>query len=270
MMQVLCSGCDRNLKLGTHCDTCGLWFHNSCGNVNDQVAESGKWICDKCRSEILRLLREKLQNALPQIDDLTRKNKALEEELRLAAAGSEVCRRDAVLGLLKGGECLVLGDSIIRNVGTECSDMKFECFPGIRTEQLHSVIEIRDRGISDTVVIHVGTNKLRRNGNLGYVMGDVFDLVNTAETKFSTSRIVLSGVLRRRDVSWRRNGAVNSRYEWVVKTLGVSFVDPNSWVDDWDFGRDGLHIKQIGTKHLGHLSSRVCGIGGGKQKIRSE
>jgi hypothetical protein len=45
------------------------------------VAESGKWTCDKCRSERLRLLEQKLQNALLQIDDLTRKNKALEEEL---------------------------------------------------------------------------------------------------------------------------------------------------------------------------------------------
>ena len=30
--------------------------------------------------------------------------------------------------------------------------------------------------------------------------------------------------------------AVNSRRKWVVKMLGVTFVDPNSWVDDWDFG----------------------------------
>jgi hypothetical protein len=51
----------------------------------------------------------------------------------------------------------VLGDSVLRNVGTECSDMKVECFPGVRTEQLHSVIEIRDLGSSDTVVIHVQT-----------------------------------------------------------------------------------------------------------------
>jgi len=39
-------------------------------------------------------------------------------------------------------------------------------------------------------------------------------------------------------------GAVNSRYEWVPQTLGVTFVEPNSWVDDWDFGRDVLHIKE--------------------------
>jgi len=113
IMQMLCSGCDRILKSGTQCDMCGLWFHNSCGNVKAQVAESGKWVCDKCRSERLRLLEERLQDALHQIDTLTRKNKALEEQLQLAAAGREVGRRDMVPYHLKGGECLVLGDSII-------------------------------------------------------------------------------------------------------------------------------------------------------------
>jgi len=78
----------------------------------------------------------------------------------------------------------------------------------------------------------VGTNYLRRTGNLDYVMGDDYDLVNTAKTTFSKSRVVLSGVLRRRDVSWRRIGAVNSRYEWRANALGVNFVDPLSWVDD--------------------------------------
>ena len=67
-------------------------------------------------------------------------------------------------------------------------------------------------------------------------MGDVSDLVNMAKTKFSTSRVVLSDMLQRRDVSWWHTDAVNSRRKWVVKMLGVTFVDPNSWVDDWDFG----------------------------------
>jgi len=40
--QVLCSGCDRNLKSGTQCESCGRCYHNSCENVKFQVAESGK------------------------------------------------------------------------------------------------------------------------------------------------------------------------------------------------------------------------------------
>ena len=75
------SGCDRNLKSGTRCNTCGCWIHNKCGNVKAQVVESGKWMCGKCRLERLRLLQEKLQNALLLIDDLTSKNNALGEQL---------------------------------------------------------------------------------------------------------------------------------------------------------------------------------------------
>jgi hypothetical protein len=42
ILKVLCSGCDRNLNSVTQCNTYGRWFHNSCGNVKSQVAESGK------------------------------------------------------------------------------------------------------------------------------------------------------------------------------------------------------------------------------------
>ena len=122
-----------------------------------------------------------------------------------------------------------------------------------------------DLGSSDTVV-HVGTNDLRRTGNLDYVMGDVYNLKNTAKTKFSTTRLVLSGVLQRRDMSWRRIGTAKDRPEWVANTLGVTFVDPNSWVDNWDFSRDGLHINRRGARQLGQLYVRVHGISGGRQK----
>jgi len=58
-------------------------------------------------------------------------------------------------------------------------------------EQLHRFIENRDLGSPDTVVMHVGTNDLRRTGNRDCGMRDVYDLLNTAKTKFSTSRVVL-------------------------------------------------------------------------------
>ena len=64
-----------------------------------------------------------------------------------------------------GEKCLVLGDSIVRNVGAENSNMKVECFPGIRADQLRRVIENRDLGNSDAVVIQVGTNDVRRSRN---------------------------------------------------------------------------------------------------------
>ena len=61
-------------------------------------------------------------------------------------------------------------------------------------------------------------------------MGEVYDILNTAKAKFSGSRLVLSGVLRKNGVNWRRVGTANDRLEWVAKNLGAIFVDPNRWV----------------------------------------
>jgi hypothetical protein len=96
--------------------------------------------------------------------------------------------------------------------------------PSIRTDQLQRVIENRDLGSPDTVVIHVGTSDLRRARNLDYVMVDVYALVKKAKTKFPQASLVLSGVIRRRDVSWRRIGALNDRYA----LLDVYLVRPEN------------------------------------------
>jgi hypothetical protein len=116
-----------------------------------------------------------------------------------------------------------LGDSIIRNVETE--HIRVDCFSGIRVEQLQRVLGNRDLGSPDTVAIQ-GTNDLRRTVTLDYVMGDVCALVNTAKTKFPQCRLVLSDVVTRRDVSWRRIGALNNSYDWIAKTCGVNFCRP--------------------------------------------
>ena len=101
----------------------------------------------------------------------------------------------------------------------------------------------------------MGTNDVGRSRNLYYIMGEVYVLVNTAKAKFPGSRLVLSGVLRSKGVNLRRVGAANDRLEWVAKNLGATFVDPNSWVDDWDFSRDGLYINRRGTRQLDQLYS---------------
>jgi hypothetical protein len=48
---------------------------NKCGNVTFQVVESGKWNCDRCRSERLRVLEEKLRDAQIQTEELNRETR---------------------------------------------------------------------------------------------------------------------------------------------------------------------------------------------------
>jgi len=157
-------------------------------------------------------------------------------------------------------KCMVVGDSIVRNVGAEHADMKVECFPGIKTEQLHRVMEKRELVSPETVIIYVGTNDLRTTRNLDFVMGEVYALMSTAKKKLPNCRLVLSGVLRRRDVSWPRIVALNDRFDWVANALGLTFVDPNSWIEDGDFTRDGLHLNGRGKRRLGQLYARVSGL----------
>ena len=94
LLQVMCSGCDRSLKSGTQCDTCGRWFHNGCGNVKVQLIDSGKWNCERCKWDRFSLLEETLKNALIEIEDLKLKNKRLEEQLRATTAGNGCGRYD--------------------------------------------------------------------------------------------------------------------------------------------------------------------------------
>jgi hypothetical protein len=85
----------------------------------------------------------------------------------------------------------------------------------------------------------------------------MYPLVATAKSKFPYCRTVLSGGLQRREVTWRRD-----RYVCVWKTLGVTIVDPNSWIKDGDFGRDGVHLNRRRAWRLWHLCSRVCNFSG--------
>jgi len=169
-------------------------------------------------------------------------------------------QRDTKPTKQKVTNCMVVGDSVVRNIGAEHADMKVECFPGIKTEQLHRVMEKKDLVSSETVIIHVGTNDLRTTRNLDFVMVEVYALVSTAKKKLPNCRLVLSGVLRRGDLSWRRIGGLNDRFDWVTNALGLTFFDPNSCIEDGDFARDGLHLNGRGKRRLGQIYARVRGL----------
>jgi len=229
--------------------------------VKAQTAEREKWCCDKCRTEKVRVLKEKLQNALRQIDELKVRNRELEAKLQMAGSGKK-----GSMPTNQKAKCMVVGDSLVRNVGTDHADMKAECFPGIKTEQLNRVIESR----AETLIIHVGTNDLKSTRNLDFIMGVVYALVTTAKKKIPNCKLVLSGVLRRRDVSWRRIGSLNDRLDWVANAVGLTFVDPNNWIEEGDFGGDGVHLNGRGKRQLRNLYARVSGleVGGSTESMK--
>jgi len=104
-------------------------------------------------------------------------------------------KRDSLHAKQKIAKCVVVGDLMLRNDRAEHADRMVESFQGIKTEQLHTVIEKRNPGGPETVFIHVGTNGLRTTKNLDFVVEDLYALVATAMRKLTNCRLVLCGVL---------------------------------------------------------------------------
>ena len=61
-------------------------------------------------------------------------------------------------------------------------------------------------------------------------------------------------------MSWWRIGALNDRFQLVADALGLNFVDPNSWIEDGDFARDGLHLNGRGKRRLRQIYATVSGL----------
>ncbi len=123
-VRILRTGRGRNLKSGIQCELCGRWFHYGCGNVKVQTAERENWSCDKCRTEKVRMLQEELLKAMRQIEELKVRKRELEAKLQMAGV------RDTIPKKQKAEKCMVIGDSIVRNVGVDHAEMKVECFRG--------------------------------------------------------------------------------------------------------------------------------------------
>jgi hypothetical protein len=106
----------------------------------------------------------------------------------------------------------------------------------------------RKKGSPEKSIIHVSINDLRTTRNLDLVMGEEYAWLATEKSKLTNCGLVLSGVLQRRDVSWRRIGTLNDRFDWVANALGLTFFDPNSWTVDGDFVREGLYLNGRGKR----------------------
>ena len=59
---------------------------------------------------------------------------------------------------------------------------------------------------------------------------------------------------------------VLAAYRSIKRQTRLDSEDLNSWLEDWDFARDGLHINRRGARRLSQLYCRVGGLGGRGKK----
>lgn len=148
---------------------------------------------------------------------------------------------------------VVLGDSMLKFAGDKCREAGHDvyCFPGIKIEELkHQVESLR---LDNVVAIHVGSNNIQRGVQAEEIMGDTMDLIDHIRKQNPRTQIIISGILQRRDVSWRRIRRINEELDWLCVTRNCLMVDGNCWIGNDDIARDGIHLNRNGSSKFGRL-----------------
>lgn len=152
---------------------------------------------------------------------------------------------------------LLFGDSIIKHINCQHRNIRFkkECHRGASI----SVISDRVNQLSiepvDVIYVHCGTNSLKINNvsfisNSEVVLKDFNELFTNLKNCFASTKIVISGILSRRDICFESLCCLNSFISSLCQTYGFSFIDPNSWLSPSCLGKDGLHLNRKGSATL--------------------
>ena len=69
----------------------------------------------------------------------------------------------------------------------------------------------------NVVLLHVGTNNIKKGIMAEEIMGEMMDLVSTIQSTVPEAKVIISGILRRNDVTERRLNKINSELDWLCE-----------------------------------------------------
>ena len=152
---------------------------------------------------------------------------------------------------------IIIGDSLLKFAGEQCKNEGYQvfCYPGIRVEELKHKVELMNikSNPPDIIVIHVGTNNIRNGVYAEDIMGDTMDLVDYIKSQVPSSKIIISGILYRYDVTKQQISRINEELDWLCSVRNSTIIHGNSWIQDNDFAWDGVHLNRRGAYKLGRL-----------------
>lgn len=163
-------------------------------------------------------------------------------------------------------ELLILGDSILKHVNVMGKDTQVTkmYMPGLKIEDTAKVwinYNKQKGKIPDVTIIHVGTNNIttfqRHITNKNMIKDEYRKMITEIKMQNANSKIVMSVLLRRSDVNREDINDVNEDLHKIAIEQKIHFVDPNSWLDDFCFARDGLYTNKKGSVRLSALFSRL-------------
>jgi len=244
-----------------HCHSLVDFDRSGCDKSWEQTKEEGfTFQCLGCEKvELLTTKLVKLTDLVERIrrDDCQCKCKRNDRE-RLT---EKVTGKNKLETVKKGKhltvertERIFMGDSILRKTDTRLSKGKdiVVCLPGARVEDItERVDKVVGAGKGGTMLVHVGTNNVEREGTVRTV-GRYREMVRKIK-KTGVGQIILSGILpviEERGETLRncRRMAINAQVEELCKEEGVGFLDLwGYFVGQVDMYKgDRLHLNRRG------------------------
>lgn len=254
-----------------------LWLCGSCeGGWKEKVVEkeAGKWgkVEAQLRSSVSRLTRKlgKARKMVRQeaedadgtaevrLDGVRDEGVTVEDDGAVDVEDPEkvVVGREGLRGVM------LLGDSLVRGVGVQAGGkLEVRVLPGIGVSRMKKVLEevSEEDAAGKGVIIHVGTNDVSGRDGWGKVklVHEMEKVVTVAREKFGVGRVVVSGILYRRDMRKSVVDGMNDFLGRMCERMNVCFLEANYWLQGEGLGRDGLHLSSAGQRVFGELMERV-------------
>lgn len=181
------------------------------------------------------------------------------ERESVASKKPEVAVRRQAIGR-REPEVVVLGSSMIK--GVEISGVRWgqtykAAFGGAKIRELGERVSCMRGGDSvRVVVVQVGGNDVAYREVGAKVEKDLKGLLGKIREKFPVARVLVSGVLVRRGITYNKAVSVGELYERVCRECDASFIDSRKWVGSEYLARDRVHLNDQGKTMLGELLGR--------------
>ena len=147
----------------------------------------------------------------------------------------------------------ILGDSIIKELkgnrlSTDETRVIIKSFPGATTNCMYDYVKPSKKFKVDAVVIHTGTNDLRKEEDPEEIAKNI---INLAKNMYSdTTSVIVSGIVGRNDQLQEKVDLANRTLESECRSRNIGFINNDNIDPASDLNRSKLHLNKRGTSKL--------------------
>ena len=121
-------------------------------------------------------------------------------------------------------------------------------FPSASIEDMHSYAKPTMRHDPNLIIIHCGTNDLRKEKTAAVIADDIVTLARSLKT--DSTEVIVSGIVPRRDKLDEKRKEVNSYLNRKLNEINLGFIDNGKINVMNNLNKSGLHMNYAGTKIL--------------------